>query len=140
MQNVSFRNLDGFFDFIPEHELRVVQALRSIVLDCIPGCREKLSYNVPFYSRHSGICFIWPGSVTWGKVSTDTVKLGFTKGYLLSDESGYLDRGTRKQVYWRNFRDVKDIDAGLLKSYLYEAVEIDQLLYEEKRKTSRHKK
>jgi hypothetical protein len=126
MQNVKFRNLDEFFDFIPKNELAVVQVLRQIIFDCIPDCAEKFSYNVPTFYRHSRICFIWPASVTWGNVRTNAVRLGFVKGYLMRDEINYLDKGDRKQVYWRDFSVVNEIDTDLLKSYIFEAVLIDE--------------
>ncbi|MBP6025695.1 DUF1801 domain-containing protein [Ferruginibacter sp.] len=127
MQNVSFRNMEEFLEFLPEDELKTVTILRKLVLHCIPECTEKLSYNVPFYKKHSNICFIWPSCVTWGeKMNQRGVRFGFSKGYLLTDETGYLDKGSRKQVYWRDFTSVKEIDVDLLKAYIYEAAAIDE--------------
>ena len=125
MQNVRFRNIDEFLAFIPENELKIVEVLRGIVHDCIPGCTEKLSYNVPTFYRHSRICFIWPASVTWGNVKPNAVRLGFVNGNLMRDEINYLDKGDRKKVYWKDFSDLEDIDIDLLKSYIFEAIEID---------------
>lgn len=126
-QSVHFGNLDEFLEFLPEDELRIFRFLRNIVLDCLPDCTEKLSYNVPYYRKNRGICFLWPASVTWGKKKTyEGVRLGFNYGYLLNDAINYLNKGNRKQVYWRDFTDTKNIDTGLLKSYLYEAEVLDQ--------------
>ena len=128
MQNVNFKTIDEFLEFIPANELEIVAALRNLIFDCIPDCKEKLSYNVPFYRKHNTICFIWPQSIRWGnKVPNYTVLLGFTKGYLLQDELNYLDKGDRKQIYWKDFSDVKQIDFDLLKSYIFEAAMIDEL-------------
>ena len=126
MQNVSFESVDEVLEFLPIDELQVVRFLRKLILDSIPGCHEKLSYNVPYYSRYSTICFIWPGSVSWGQVQHKGVRVGFTKGYLMQDESNYLDKGNRKQVYSKEFYEVKGIDTNLLKAYIHEAVLIDQ--------------
>jgi hypothetical protein len=128
MQNVNFRSVEEFLDYLPADELKIVEALREIVFECIPDCTEKLSYNVPFYKRSSNICFIWPASITWGGVKQHGVRFGFTKGYLIRDESHYLDKGDRKQVYWKDFFALKEIDADLLRSYLLEAVELDALV------------
>lgn len=125
MQDVSFSDVGEFLEYLPEKERHIVDVLRNIVLDCIPGCREKLSYNVPFYSRKTNICFIWPGSVGWGGVNNAGVRFGFTKGYLLRDELAYLEKGNRKQVYWRDFFSVSEIEPDVLKAYIFEAVEID---------------
>lgn len=127
MQNVSFDSVDEFLEFIPEDELKIVEILRKIIFNCIPDITEKLSYNVPFYKRHSTICFIWPPSVTWGdNMKQKGVRFGFSNGYLLSDEIGYLDKGERKQVYWRDFYAIKDIEIDLLKAYIFEAALIDE--------------
>jgi hypothetical protein len=126
MQNVSFGSVDEFLEFLPVDELKIVLLLRKIIFSCIPDCIEKLSYNVPYYKRHANICFIWPASVTWGGMKQRGVRFGFTKGYLMQDEINYLDKGDRKQVYWKDFYSVKDIDAELLKAYIFEAAFIDE--------------
>lgn len=127
MQQVKFRSVDEFLEFLPPDERRITDALRKIVFDSIPGVTEKLAYNVPYYRRHKNICFIWPASVLWGKTKTyDGVRFGFTSGYLLTDEAGWLAKENRKQVYWRDFKSVTEIDIPLLKAYIYEAVLIDQ--------------
>ena len=52
------------------------------------------------------------------------VQLGFTKGYLLSDD-GHLEKGTRKQIFWKTFYSVKEIDIEKISALLYEAVLLD---------------
>ncbi len=126
MQNVSFKSIDEFMEFIPEDELKIVNMLRQLVFDCIPDALEKLSFNVPFYKRHKMVCFIWPASVFWGKKKTyEGVRFGFNNGYLINDEIKYLSKGDRKQIYWRDFVSVKDIDIDVLRSYIYEAIVLD---------------
>lgn len=126
-QNVQFKSIEEFLDFLPENELEMVNYLRSIVLDCIPNVREHLAFNVPYFKRHSNICFIWPSSVLWGKKKTyEGVRFGFTKGNLLPDDLNFLDKGSRKQVYWKDFTNLSAIEVDILKMYLYEAALIDQ--------------
>lgn len=127
MQNVSFRSVEELLDFIPEDELKLVLVLRNLILDSVPGLSEKLSFNVPYYFKNRGLFFIWPASVLWGKQPTyKGVRFGFQQGYLMSDDSNYLDKGDRKQVFWKEFQDLKDIDLQLLKAYIFEAVLIDE--------------
>ena len=126
MQNVSFSSIDEFFEFLPDDELKIVNYLRRLIITSIPDITEKLSFNVPFYKYHTNICFIWPGSVSWGNVTQKGVRLGFTTGYLLTDEHNYLEKGDRKQVYWKDIYDVKEIDPDLIRSFLFEALLIDQ--------------
>ena len=126
MQDVSFRSVDDFLDYLPEDELKIVERLRKISFDCVPGITEKLSYNVPFYKMNKGMFFIWPAPVLWGKAKTyDGVRFGFQQGFLLTDEINYLDKGDRKQVYYKDFLNIKDIDIELLRTYIFEAMLVD---------------
>ena len=134
-QPFDFRNVSEMLDFLPEKELKITEQLRQIVFDCITDAKEKLAYNVPFYYRHSRICFIWPGSVPWGKVK-EGVQLGFCKGNLLSDV-GYLDTGKRKNVYTKTFHHTGEIDRDKISQLLLEAAWIDE---EEKKMTSKRSK
>jgi hypothetical protein len=126
IQKLNFKTIGEFLDYLPENDLLLVNYLREIVLDSIPDCQEKLSYNVPFYVRNSRICYIWPPSIPWGNTIINGVQLGFCYGNLLNDEIEYLEKGTRKQVYRKEFTDIGEIDIYLLKSYLYDAVLIDE--------------
>ena len=122
-QPVDFQDLDDLFEFLPEDELQIVKLLRSIIYECIPEIKEKLSYNVPFFKLKKTICFIWPGSVPWGG-TFEGVQLGFSKGHLLS-HAGYLDAGKRKFVRIKTFKPPQDIDFEIVRNLLYEAAEID---------------
>ena len=126
MQPISFRNVEEFLDFLPEDELQITEFLRRIVQECLPHATEHLAYNVPYYKGKKNICFIWPASVIWGSKKTyEGVRFGFTQGHLLEDAIAYLDRGDRKQVCWRDFTDVNAIDVDLLRSYIFQAAELD---------------
>ena len=127
MQPYKFRSINEFLYSLEEEELKIVQILREIILENIPNCTEKLSYNVPFYSKSKTICFIWPGSVLWGSKQTyQGVRLGFYQGHLLSDSHGILKRGDRKQVFWIDFSSTKDIPVQKITEYIAEAFIIDQ--------------
>jgi len=127
MQNVKFRSVEECLAFLPLDELVLTEQLRAIVQDCIPDAKERISFNVPFYKRHKDICFIWPASVLWGKKKTyEGVRFGFTYGNVLLDEAGFLEKGGRKQVYWRDFTRLTAKDAEVLRSLLYQAVLVDE--------------
>jgi hypothetical protein len=130
MQNVKFRNLEEFLDYLPPDELRLTTVLRTLVLDCIPNVKEKLSFNVPYYKVHKNICFIWPASVLWGNRKTyEGVRFGILNGHLIQDEINYFDRGDRKYVSWKDISSISDHDIDLLKSFIFEAALIDQEHY-----------
>lgn len=134
LQNVDFKNVEEFLDFLPENELEVVEFLRQLIFECLPDCTEKLAYNVPYYYRHSRICFLWPASVPWGNVKQrGAVRMGFAKGHLIQDESGYFQKGDRKQVSWRDFTSPQEVDVDLLKTYIFEAAAIDENTKSKKR-------
>jgi hypothetical protein len=137
MQNVNFKNVDQLLEFLPEDELKIFELLRKIVFSCIPDIEEKISYNVPFYKRHYNICYIWPPSVQWGNVKYRGVQFGFNKGYLMQDEINWLEKGNRKQVFWKTFHSVKDIDIDLVKAYLFEAVLVDEEISKKKMRKNR---
>jgi hypothetical protein len=133
MQSVKFKSIEEFLDFLPAEELAITERLREIVLTCLPEAKEKLSFNVPYYFLRMAVCFIWPASILWGKKQTyQGVRFGFTKGYLMEDALGYLDKGNRKQIYWKDFQTVEEIDVPLLKTYLQEAILIDEVIASQK--------
>lgn len=132
MQNVSFRSVSELLRFLPEDQLLIVERLREIVLDTLPDTKEHLGFNVPFYRRYKNLCFIWPGAVSWGSKTWQGVEFGFTYGNLLADKAGWLDKGNRKQVFSKRFLQVPDINEDLLRAYLLEAYELDELAYREK--------
>lgn len=127
MQNVNFKSVDAFLDYLPEDELAITIALREIILEAMPECEEKLSYNVPFYGMNRKICFIWPASILWGKKKTyEGVRMGFTYGNLLSNEANFLDLRNKKQVGYHDFKSVTEIDREFIEQFLYEAIELDR--------------
>lgn len=135
MQEVDFRSIDEFLAFLPEEELVIVEKLRKLVFYCLPDAREKLSFNVPYYYHHRNFCFIWPASVTWGKKKTyEGVRFGFAYGNQIADETGYLEKGGRKQIYWKDFTSIKEIDIELLQAYIYEVIYIDEAHFRKKKK------
>ncbi|QTN38367.1 DUF1801 domain-containing protein [Cryomorphaceae bacterium] len=74
---IKFKTVEDFLDYLPEEELMVVEALRELIFDCLPGVEERLNYNAPFYFGHKRMFFIWPASLPWGKVDQG-VRLGFS--------------------------------------------------------------
>ena len=132
MQNVQFQNMSELLTHLPENQLVMVEHLRELIFETVPDMKERLSYNVPFFSKHKGICYIWPGAVSWGSKTLDGVEFGFNYGYLLADENDYLDKGNRKQVFTKNFNSVEEIDDEIIRAYLLEAVENDEMMFREK--------
>ena len=113
------------FERLPEEERIMVDVLRQIIRENLPpSCKEKLSYNVPFFYGKRGICIIWPASVPRGGIKKG-VLLGFWQGYRLKDEDHYLTHGTNRKVFYKIYRTVDEIDEEAIVKLLKEAVRID---------------
>lgn len=137
MQNVKFSTIDDFFEFLPEDERKVTKALRQLVYDCIPEVKEKLSYQVPYFHRHKPLCFIWPGSVLWGKKRVyEGVRFGFIYGNQLSDEQNLLRLENRKQVAYIDFHTVNEIPFESMQQWLFESVLLDEEAFKAKKSKS----
>ena len=128
-QGMQFKTIDELLDYLPEEEIEIVLSLRKIILECIPNCKEKLAYNVPFYYCHSRICFIWPASIPWGKVEKG-VAIGFCKSTSFLDETFETAKFASKLI----FNTVKEIDIAFLRQQIYEAVLIDEQIVKAKRR------
>lgn len=139
MQNVQFRSVGELLDFLDPERLEMVELLRELVLETVPEVEERLSFNVPFYRKYGALCFIWPGSVSWGSTVWEGVEFGFNNGHLLADEDRYLDRGKRKQVFTKRFFSVQEVTMNIdrLRVLLMEAAEVNELLQMEKMQRSR---
>jgi len=133
IQKLKFHSVDEFLEYLPVHEREMVDRLRAIIRDCMTEGKEKLAYNVPYYYLHSRVCFIWPASVPWGNVKADGVLLGFCNGHMMRDELNYLEKGNRKQVYVKTFTSISEIDLDLIRTYLFEALNVDEQLHQQKR-------
>lgn len=123
---IRFATAQELFDFLPADERALMEHLRELIISQAPELKERLSYSVLVYKLRRDVCFIWPASVLWGGEKTyEGVRFGFSHANLLADPSGYLQRGQRKQVYWRDLQKVTPTDERMLRLLLAEAVRID---------------
>ena len=121
----KFKSLIEFLEFLPENERIIVDVLRQIVKENLPAtCKEKLSYNVPFFYGKKGICIIWPSSVPRGGIK-EGVLLGFWYGCKLKDKDNYLKHGTNKQIFYKIYKYVDEINEKAIVKLLKEAVTLD---------------
>jgi hypothetical protein len=124
-KGIKFKSMLEFWEYLPENERIVVDVLRQIILKHLPSyCKEKLSYNVPYYYGKRRICLIWPGSVPWGGIR-EGVLFGFCYGNRLKDANNYLTHGTNKQVFYKIYYSPDEINYKAIVSLLKEAVEVD---------------
>lgn len=122
---MNIRNLVDLFSILPEEERIIVDVLRQIVLEMLPGyCKEKISYNVPYFYGNKGICIIWPATVPRGGIKTG-VLFGLWQGNKLKDVDHFLTHGTNKQIFYKIYQTADQIDDKPIKKLLKEAIKLD---------------
>ncbi|HMC98617.1 MAG TPA: DUF1801 domain-containing protein [Ferruginibacter sp.] len=121
----KIRSILQLYERLPENERLITDVLRQIIRAGLPSrCKEKISYNVPFFYGNKDIAIIWPASIPRGGIKKG-VLLGFWYGCKLKDEDGYLTHGTNKQIFYKIFYDVDEIDEAAIGKLLKEAVQLD---------------
>ena len=124
---LKVRSILDLFEILPENERIIVDVLRQIIIENLPKeCKEKISYNVPFFYRKRGLCIIWPSTIPRGGIK-EGVLLGFWYGYKLNDNDRYLSHGTNKQIFYKIYKSPDEIDEKALVKLLKEAVRVDDL-------------
>ena len=122
---VKIRSLLHLFQMLPENEKIIVDVLRQIVIENLPpACKEKISYNVPFFYGRKGICIIWPSAIPRGGIK-EGVLLGFWYGNKLKDVDNYLTHGTNKQIFYKIFKSPEEINEPAIVKLLNEAIKLD---------------
>jgi len=123
-QKLNFSSIDDFLEYLPGEEVLIVHFLQKLIRESLPDCKVKLSYNVPFYSRHRRICFIWPSAIPWGGIETG-VALGFCRANEMILEDDFLSFGKKKVVATATFQSVQEIPIEKLRQLLFEASIVD---------------
>ncbi|WP_298738418.1 DUF1801 domain-containing protein [uncultured Chitinophaga sp.] len=122
----SIRNLIELYTLLPEEEKLIVDILRQIIIETLPAyCKEKISYNVPFFYGNKGICIIWPAAIPRGGIKKG-VLLGFWYGNKLTDDDHFLSRGTNKQIFYKIYHTAEEIDEIPIKKLLQQALRLDR--------------
>lgn len=123
--SIKIRSLVQLYELLPENEKVITDVLRQIVKENLPvGCKEKISYNVPFFYGKKGICIIWPATIPGGGIKKG-VLFGLWYGNKLKDVDNYLTRGTNKQVFYKIFYSPEEINGRAIIKLLKEAVKVD---------------
>ncbi len=124
---MKITRVEELIEKITEEEWLIVDVLRGIIKDKLPDyCREKISYNVPYFYGNKGICIIWPSSIPRGGIK-EGVLLGFWQGNKLNDFDGYLERGTNRKIFYKIFKNVNEINTRAIDKLLEEAISIDKI-------------
>jgi hypothetical protein len=123
---MKIRNIVELYTVLHDEEKLIVDVLRQIIIENLPEyCKEKISFNVPFFYGNKGICIIWPSTIPRGGIKKG-VLLGFWYGHKLTDQDCFLSRGTNKQIFYKIYQSLEEIDENPIKKLLKEAVELDR--------------
>ena len=127
---ITMQDLEAFVLNLPRDEQVILKRLRSLILDAEPRIREKLSYGVPYFSRHKRLFFLWPASAISNcaekKTTPPKVTLGFCHVDLISNAQGLLNKEGRTHVCTIKFSSLADIDDRLISECLNEAILVDE--------------
>ena len=122
---VKIKSLVQLYEILPENERVITDILRQIIKENLPSsCKEKISYNVPFFYGRRGISIIWPATVPRGGIKKG-VLLGFWYGNKLKDIDNYLTHGTNKKIFYKIYHTPGEINSRAIIKLLKEAVKID---------------
>ena len=122
---IKITSLLNLYEALPENERIITDVLRQIITEHLPAnCKEKISFNVPFFYGNKGICIIWPSAIPRGGIKNG-VLLGFWYGNKLNDIDNYLMHGTNKQIFYKIYHSSEDIDETAIVKLLKEAVRVD---------------
>ena len=126
MSKERIKSLVQLYDLLPEDEKIIVDVLRQIVIDTLPSyCKEKISFNVPYFYGKKGICIIWPSTIPRGGIRKG-VLFGFWYGNKLIDVNNYLVQGTNKQIFYKIYLTPEEINVREIVRLLKEAVKLDK--------------
>ena len=121
----KIRSIVQLYELLPENERIITDVLRHLIKENLPStCKEKISYNVPFFYGNKGICIIWPATVPRGGIKKG-VLLGFWYGNKLKDTDNYLIQGTNKQVFYKIYQRPEEINSKAIIKLLKEAMKLD---------------
>ncbi|MFZ1528436.1 MAG: DUF1801 domain-containing protein [Ferruginibacter sp.] len=121
----KIKSILQLYELLPDHERILVDILRQVVKETLPAyCREKISYNVPFFYGNKSICLIWPSTVPRGGIKKG-VMLSFWYGNRMKDADNYLTHGTNRQIFYKIYHSPEDIDIKAVIKLLKEAAALD---------------
>ncbi|MEP7196272.1 MAG: hypothetical protein ABI851_07105 [Saprospiraceae bacterium] len=86
---------------------------------------EKISFSVPYFYGNKGICIIWPSTIPRGGIKSG-VLFGIWYGNKIIDVDNYLVHGTNKQIFYKIYQSIEEVDEKAIVKLLREAVYLDR--------------
>jgi hypothetical protein len=67
--SLKIKSILQLYELLPGEERIITDVLRQIITEHLPThCKEKISYNVPFFYGNKGMCIIWPSTIPGGGI------------------------------------------------------------------------
>lgn len=63
----------------------LMRSLRNMIINSLPCCEEKITYDIPFFYYKRRMCYLYSSNK-----KKDLVMLGFCQGAILSNEQNIL--------------------------------------------------
>lgn len=124
--SLKIRSVLQLYEMLPGEERIITEVLRQIIREQLPAyCKEKISFNVPYFYGNKGICIVWPSTIPRGGIKKG-VLFGMWYGNRLKDTDYYLTHGNNKQIFYKIFQTADDINEKAIVKLLKEAVKLDQ--------------
>lgn len=131
---LRMQDVETYLDTLSGNERVIMQRLRTMIFRAEPRISEKLSYGVPYFSRHRRLFYLWPSSALPRRQQTEPdpspgVMLGFCYGNLLSNDQGLLVKEGRKQVFTIPVLTLTAKKEKLISEVINEAVYVDEQFF-----------
>jgi hypothetical protein len=110
----------------PSNTAQIMHVIDGAFME-LPGVVSKLSFKVPFYYKHSWICYLNP-------MKPYGVELCFLRAREMSDEAKLLNFKDRKIVGGIAIKELDGIFMKTLLAYFHEALLIDEWVKNVKKK------
>lgn len=104
-------SVDDFVAALPEEKRNIVNALREIIRDAVPGVVETIRWGMPVFARKKLICY--------ASTKTPYVRFGFYARIELDDP----DQRLAGSLAYVKLNHESDIERPLLDSWIRQVVE-----------------
>jgi hypothetical protein len=105
------RSVDDFVAALPPKKREIVNVLREIVRDAVPGVAETIRWGMPVFARKKLICY--------AATKSDYVRFGFYARVELDDP----DRRIAGSLAYVKLNEASEIERSLLHSWVQQIVE-----------------
>lgn len=122
----KFIAADEYFAYYPQHQ-QLFYELRHIIMQCCPGVREVMRWNMPFYDYLGMMCYL-------AVRKTGEAELAFNEGPQMEPRPGVLQAFGRNTISSLVFNSLADLDEDLVRECVCEAMVINEEIKARKRR------